>query len=673
VELLSHYLGLHRAADPPLPPTLTGKSSLLNALIAASQRSAATYAERALAHAAESGRMHREVELFTPPEHDPLACHPPVLLPSDVVPGADVELYFALDGRWAPGVHTFAARACICVRVLLLTTFWLLRRTAARILEVRAVHPGGGALQALQARLDTYDDNGCLEAASDAGTWKTLQLHTVSGRDADACLRALRAPLPVPKLAEAGDNEEDGGAASDDDQGDDDGDDDDALGIVAVSDEYLDGFTLLPEGEQDHTTEVGQQRVTGGDVACVVCYFYPVATVLAAMAAMRRYVAGNVSGEDAAALFASMEEADDDGGEELSEAEEAWRSQFPRSRDAALARAVMALRTGCDLSSLTPADVPATLPRAVARLLGRARRFTPLVTNDDQPGMQERHMRALKRELAEWSRCCWSADGKVLAGNPRAALIACVDIQLPGVAAVEGGRAQRDTRGAEAAMPGDAAGAAGAAATAAALQAGSAAILMVDARTDQLALREAAKTSGTLNKLVDCAVSRDLPLTRCCVLRIGDREPGKRAAAIAALRPANGAAADAAAPAVCALRISEVSDMQAHKQHLKDDIASAIRLRRPNCSVRGAALVACAACLTSACVLTSVLLTHTTGGQRARHGGRGRQRRALPRGVPARRAGARGQRHAAARQRCRCSHAAGDVQHECTRTLHPRR
>jgi hypothetical protein len=460
------------------------------------------------------------------------------------------------------------------------------------------LRPAGGALQ---ARLDTYDDSGRLEAASDSGTWKKVQLHTVSGRDTDACLRALRAPLPVPKPPAAGDGEEV------EEEGDDvdecgAGSDDDALGVMPVSEAYLDSFLLLPEGEQGHTTEVGQQRVTGGDEACVISYYHSLATVLKAMEAMRRYAAANAvddDAQDAAALFASLEAGDeemsaaagaDDG--EL-DAEQAWRKHFPLSPDAALARAVMALPNGCDLSTLQPAKVPATLPRAVARLLGKARRFTPAVTHDNLPGMQARHMRALKRELAEHTRCRWNKQtGKVMDGNPHAGLIACVDIHFPGIAALDDGRAVSDTRGAEAATPGDVSGAG--AATAAALKAASATIMMMDTRTEQRAALDAAKDSGMIDKLVGYAISRRAPRggdapplqpTRCAVVVLGDRMPGMRATAQSAVRP-DGVVADENAQAVRELRSQEVSDMADHKEQLMKGIVTAICLRKANIVVR---------------------------------------------------------------------------------------
>jgi hypothetical protein len=461
---------------------------VINALEKASRPSAEVYAACVVEDEAEHGPPAAEVEIFEPSPHDPYAVPVPPLTPAQLLADADVEVFIPSDGEWVP----------------------------ARVLEVMP-DPEGPA-GAMCVRVDTYSRDGSgLAQDAERREWKKVMYDAQSLSERFVCLRHLRSPVPCAAAL----------AASSSSTRERDG-------VVRVREAELEAYDgLLPEGAVGHTTEVLEQILIEGPRARMTEHYVPLATALMVLARLRRFVAANAAAKaaappvDTAALFAGLagdlgaaasgaaasgaaaagpvlapsgmlsdEEEEPSDVEEEEEGVAAAQADvdvtFPRSRDAALARALLGLPHGFDLAKLTPADVPATLPPALQKLLGKARRFTPATgPRSAAAGMQARHMKALQRALAERTRCRWDEDtGRVEAGNPHAGLIVRVVIEQPRNDLQSGGRAIVDTRGAQGdAHGGDASGAT--AATAASLAAAGSLILVVSARNDQarLALR----------------------------------------------------------------------------------------------------------------------------------------------------------------------------------------
>jgi hypothetical protein len=263
------------------------------------------------------------------------------------------------------------------------------------------------------------------------------------------------------------------------------------------------------------------------------------------------------------------------------------RIAFRASNSCKLACAVLGLPRSFNLELLRPADVPDALPAHIAELLGRKRVFTPGVRPaDDEDGMLERHLAALRGALAERTRCVWDETAldergwpSVRAGNPHAGLIVRVVIDVPGHGAVAAGRVLLDTRGVEA---GDKASTA-AIATAASLAAAAAIVLVVDPREGQQeGLMAAAEDSGALRAFAHAALWKATaarptppPHMRVAVLILGDKAWSYEDAD-AALRPGGGAAAEGE-PALVRQRQREVVANAAIRTKLRTKLAEILR------------------------------------------------------------------------------------------------
>ena len=354
---------------------------------------------------------------------------------------------------------------------------------------------------------------------------------------------------------------------------------------------------ILPEGAVGHTTEVREQVLVYGDQLSVTVYFAPYAPSAAAHAKLRtalleREAAASARKIDWAAAFAAWDEPG--GGPAAAAAEpmsnddeddEAAVLTMLTKREMELARAALGLPPGFNLALLKSRDVPAELPREVAALLGRARRFTPACSAGADP--QAAHEREVKRFLATNTRAKWDEEAKgvdgrapLLWGNPHVSVIDRVVITLP-CAAVAAGRALVDTRGAE--HPSSALAALNDATrsmTAESLNAAGAAVLMVDARADASAILAAARSSGIIDKLARQAVGaqRGLqagssPGVRVALVFVADKE--WHADSMAALRNGNRAAPTGTA-AMAHVRGMEAGAFAAHKTTLLEAITAAV-------------------------------------------------------------------------------------------------
>ena len=215
-------------------------------------------------------------------------------------------------------------------------------------------------------------------------------------------------------------------------------------------------------------------------------------------------------------------------------------------REMELARAALGLPPGFNLAELTSRDVPPELPREVAALLGRARRFTP---GGAGAGLQAAHEREVKRFLASNTRAVWdhaAAAGRasrprLVWGNPYVSVIDRHVVTAP-CDACAAGCALVDTRGAEHAPSAEllASNDAAPSLTAESLKTAGAAVLLVDSRDDASAVLTAAHSRGIVDQLAKQAVRAQAkpgttpPAVRVALVFVADKE--FRTEAVAALR-----------------------------------------------------------------------------------------------------------------------------------------
>ena len=355
---------------------------------------------------------------------------------------------------------------------------------------------------------------------------------------------------------------------------------------------------ILPEGAVGHTTEVREQVLVYGEQLGVTIYFAPYALTAAAHAKLRaalleREAAASARMINFAAAFAAWGEPGDAADaadeppseEEDDEAAEAAVLTKLTKREMELARAALGLPPGFNLALLTSRDVPPKLPREVAALLGRARRFTPACAGGADP--QAAHELEVKRFLASNTRAKWDdeaagADGRApfLWGNPHVSIIDRVVITLP-CDAVAAGRALVDTRGAEH-SPTELSplNDASRSMTAESLDAAGAAMLLVDARADASAILAAARSSGIIAQLAKEQVrvkarrpAGPSPVVRVAVVFVADKE--WHADSMVALRNGNRAAPTDTA-AMAHVRQMEAGAFSAHKATLREAIKTAV-------------------------------------------------------------------------------------------------
>jgi hypothetical protein len=565
-----------------------GKSGLLNDLYRASKVSAAEYASAAAEAAARDG-ARLELETYTPAPQERWRAAPPRLMPEQVQPGAEVDVYISCDDIWVPG----------------------------RVLAVRT--RAGGVLEAQVAEYDVLKDEDGNIAVDSTGAplYGDVLLPDVSEFKAVSCcdeaapaaigngiaLRHVRTCRGAVEVADAPLVKGQHAAARN---------------VRPVKESELDRYDgLLPEGTVGHTTEVREQVIVHGPLLGVTLVFAPFAPTAAAHAKLRAVLLAREAAspakrpdyDKALAALTGDDTGDDNGASGdaapvqraggrssrrivASDDEDDDAPTALTKREMELARAALGLPPGFNLASLKPADVPAELPREVAALLGRAVRFSPTCIGV-RGDVQAAHERAVKRFLANNTRAVWGqpgpAGGKpaLLWGNPLVSVIDRVVITTP-CAAVAAGRVLVDTRGAERASLSSALAAANDAsrsATAASLADAGAAVLMADARTDSTAVLDAARDGGIIKELAAAAlkahieeargISRQPRNVRVAVVIVGDK--AWRDDALAALRGSSG---PETSDALDRLRnLLESVAFANHKAALRDEIKTALLIK----------------------------------------------------------------------------------------------